>query len=158
MAFWNLHFFSDNNISIQITSVSASYKIMPCWGCDKFYNYPFSHIISLKTTSLWHPTKPWIVLATSRSELLLNKTREGSIESISLWPYQFQARSFFPHQAFVGHFHFSFPTVGHLQKVSLGWGIVKNNSVFQTLKVANGSTATCANISTIVSTCEWKMT
>ena len=51
-------------------------------------------------------------------------------------------------------FHFSFLSVGHLpKKASRGWGIVKNNSVFRTLKVAYGSIKTCVNIST----CEREM-
>ena len=62
--------------------------------------------------------------------------------------------------AFVGHI-FTSPSQrwGIFQRRSAkGWGIVKNNLVFQTLKVAYGSTPTCANICTIVSTCQREMT
>ena len=61
---------------------------------------------------------------------------------------------------FVGHFSTS-PSSrwGICQRRSArGWGIVKNNSVFQTLKVAYGSTPICANICTILSTWEQEMT
>lgn len=47
-------------------------------------------------------------------------------------------------------FHFSFSMVGFLPKT-------KNYPVFRTLKVEHDSTPTCANICTIVSTCQWEM-
>ena len=56
-----------------------------------------------------------------------------------------------PPQAFVGHF---------LTSPSPWWGFCqrkKNYSVFRTLKVEYDSTPTCANICTIVSTCQWEM-
>ena len=48
---------------------------------------------------------------------------------------------------------------GALPKVGLvGGALSENNSVFRTFKVAYGSTPPCANICTIVSTCEREMT
>ena len=61
--------------------------------------------------------------------------------------------------AFVGHFSLLLPHSGAFAKeVSPGVGHCQKQLVFRNLKVAYGSTPTCTNIYTIVSTCEQEIT
>ena len=56
-------------------------------------------------------------------------------------------------------FHFSISHGGHLpKKVRPGMGHCQKNSNFRPLEEAYGSSPTCTNICTIVSTCERRMT
>ena len=127
---------------------------------------PFHHLFYLSSSTSQQSSPLKFSLPPPFILSLVSKPKGGGGRSFPLslkfrgwlWLDQFQTcpsrpgicRAFFP---------FSFPTVGHLiKKVSPGVEHCQKQLGLSDLKIAYGSTRTCANTCSIVSTCQREMT